>query len=477
MRLNLPIGQGQHLHAVTATRGFLIVSLRGLLFSIQLGLLVATGYWVQRSHHQAELYVSEYLRPTDPRSPAESKKGAEDLQKIQKFVATIGQRHIPATKTRLQSEPCFEQLVATFYAQVRLQDVRMSLNDQLKMNPPKDDEHLSESSTPAAGWLWKLALEFAHGDHNLAHHLVGVCSEPNSEIEWTEPIDLLQSERQQILSNVQAMIQTSNVSKSEADQIQDVIKSYLVSSHCPNASSKMYWPGSLAQNQRHLPAVFSSCLLYQDGVSSSAIEDIQERFRSLHRTDRLCKILDTRWAQADHLKIKDFDWTSAAAQSLMKTLSENPSICTADATFADDLRPLADRICPVMRSQAMDANTPAERLSVLHDAFIDYDTALFVKTHPQWKLANPCDPASSQDRLGGILQSSIQRRCPSGFNPARCARIIRNIENWVTDDLEQAEQYRQAQRFSRRTCVEHDPQVSVFRNACGLVEKMNLKKD
>ncbi|MBX3018733.1 MAG: hypothetical protein KF767_12645 [Bdellovibrionaceae bacterium] len=470
------------------------MKLKWTLIALQALLLGGFAFHHWRTGHQVDAYVQAItaFEQEQKRNPAEAPTAwlrSPLLVQIQDFVKANGPTHEQENTARLRENPCFEKLVARFYAQVRLQDVKSALNERLLMAKAAQTQTLGPKTDPPEGWLWKLAVDHARGDHNLAFGLIGVCSLPGSNISWTEEEGLLRTERDEVLKQVQALSREVASNASEAEEIEFIVKSHLEKPVCPAASSKMYWPRSLGPNyaisaaalskeedrdahyENVVHSAFSSCLLYQKGMPGPVIEELQERLRGLQRAERMCHLLQTAHVQADTLKMEDFDWTGGSVQSLLKTLVSDPRMCEGGATdFSPELQPLADRLCPVIRNQAPTTKNTRELLIASQQAFIDLDTALFVRMHPQWRLTPSCDTADGRGRLAGLLNSAMNVRCPGGWSPARCVRVMKNLESWMRDDLYQADQVRAGLTFSRLHCAGMGPGVSPLANACKVVE-------
>lgn len=459
-----------------------VIGLQGLL-------LAAVGFYHWRLNSQVDQLENAYLHAEQEsrRNPAEAANAwirSPMLLQIQDFVKANGPTLDEENAARLREDPCFEKLVSRFYAQVRLRDVQSALRSRLVMSRATQADFLTADTEPAAGWLWKMALDATKGDHNLAFHVLGVCSLPTATLTWTEEDGLLKSERAKVMAEVHQLAREIAPSPKEADELEFVIKSHLEKPACPSAASKMYWPGSLQERapapatqnapdqnrEAHygnvLHSAFSSCLLYQKGMPGPVIEELQERLRSLQRSERLCHLIQTALVQSETLKFDDFEWTSAAAHSLLQTLVKNPQICEGTSNFSPELQPLADRICPVMRNQVTSVHGPEELQRAMRQAFTDLDTAIFVREHPQWRLAPGCETAEGRKLLPGLLNSAMSLRCPRVWSPARCARVMQNLENWIRDDLYQADQVRQGLGFSRLNCVSLGPDVSALANSC-----------
>lgn len=457
------------------------------IVTLQVSALIGFGFYHYQLDQQVDQLEAAFLdyEQEQKRNPAEAWSRSPNLLQIQDYVKTTGTTHEQENAARLRENPCFEKLVARFYAKVRMTDIESSLPENLLTARAAQTQSLSATSVPAAGWLWKLALQQTQGDHNLALYVIGACSLPNSQLSWSEDHGLLAAERAAVIAKVREVAQRITPTSNQAEELEFIVKSYLEKPVCPTSTSKMYWPGSLgaeydvansalikdkerdAHFENVVHSAFSSCLLYQKGMPSPLIEELQERLRSLQRSERMCKLLQTALVQADTLKFDEFDWTSGAAQSILKTLGDNPKICEEDADFSPELKPLTDRICPVMRNQAPTVKGPAELLPVMHQAFVDLDTAMFLRTHPQWRLTAGCDKPEGRRLLPTLLQSAPSLRCPARWSPARCARVMRNLEDWVRDDLYQAEQMRAGLNFSRHHCASLGLE-SPLRNACTL---------
>lgn len=475
------------------SRGALDVKLKLAFITVQALLLGGFGLYHLHLSRQADAFENAYLefeqeRKRAPAEVADIWTRSPMLRQIQDFVKANGPTHEQENAARLRENPCFEKLTSRFYARVRLQDVKSSLGEKLIMAKAAQTQSLGPETDPPEGWLWKLALEHTRGDHNLAFHLIGVCSLPGSALSWTEEEGALAEERAQVMAQVRALAREIAPSPREAEEIEFIVKSHLEKPVCPNASSKMYWPRSLgpdyaisaaalsksedrdAHYENVVHSAFSSCLLYQKGMPSPVIEELQQSLRGLQRSERMCHLLQTALVQADTLKFEEFDWTGGAAQSLLKTLVRNPRICEGGATdFSPELRPLADRICPVMRNQAPATTGATELTAAVQQSFVDFDTAIFVRAHPQWRLSPGCETPEGRKKLTGLLNSAMNLRCPGGWSPARCARVLRNLENWLRDDLYQADQVRAGLNFSRLHCAGLAPGVSPLANSCKVI--------
>lgn len=458
-----------------------------------LGGLALYGWQVQKKGDAFETEYSRHLE-NQRRGPSQALVSSPLLLQMQDFINANSPSSDQESSNRLSENPCFEKLVARFYAKVRLRDVQSSLGAGLFTAPAVQTDSLSETTEPKAGWLWDLALESTKGDHNLAQQLIGICSLPRTELRWNEEPELLSTDRQLMLSKVKTASEHLIGAGADADELFNAVKNYLMTPSCPNSSSKMYWPKSLglevelenaslvrdkernAHYENVLHAAYSACLLYQKGLPSPVIEEIQERLRGLQHNDRMCQLLQTALLRSDEIKFDEFDWTSAASQSILRTLADNPEICSSPTDFSPELQPLVTRICPVMRHQYPPESfqagsvSPEQIKKEMQQIFIDYDSAKLVSLHPQWRLAAACEKSENRSKLGGLLSSATSLRCPRHWSPARCARVIRNLENWVRDDLYQAEQIRVGQRFSRSHCTNLGTETSPLKNACTVVE-------
>lgn len=167
--------------------------------------------------------------------PLKQKQGIEDYLAVT-GIASFGSENKGFKNyntNTLLTNPCFAELAASFYSDIRGDDLD-SLLKSLKSNSSLGKPSLNDKAD-SPGFLWQKALDFSKGNKYLAMQLVGVCGHDD-----TSQVD---SE----LLNEQLKIKESFVSKYTADEIDGKLQ--LIWKHYKSESKKIIeqQPGGAAK--------------------------------------------------------------------------------------------------------------------------------------------------------------------------------------------------------------------------------------
>lgn len=394
---------------------------------------------------------------------------------------------------------CFANLASQFYSEIQNQDLIQiaknanlykSTNDFLLKRSTVSDK-LTRATSPAAGYLWDLAIKYADGDANLAMHLIGVCGHDDVSID----IDLPPNTNNRISEQKTRLLK--QIEKSAPQEVTDYLRFRTSKPLCPLAMSSMYFPGALgaeydipeslkeriiqaqaptsggqalpSKSYHVMGGALATCLLHERGVPSVMARKIHKHAANAYRSTTTCRNIKMHLSSYEELNEKRPQWQDEL-KKFIEEVKKNPKFCNSPNSIN------YSAFCNILtKSQVQPPPDQIQRR--LESALANSDGAfLLARTATGKGSLDNCARIDLVSQLESGLSLSEKEKCPRSWDTQRCDNAKQSLKSWSVDFEWTRTQHLVGESFAADHCTNignKDP----LQHSCEALEKLetNLK--
>ena len=472
--------------------------------------------------------------------PADQKQGITDYLAVTGIVSYSSENKgfKKFNQSLLKSNPCINELAATFYSDISISDLDLLLKDAFANNSlgkPSLNKTVHDLKLKP-GWLWEKALHFAQGDKLLAMQLIGVCGHDDASqldgdfrlasAEKMRGYKLKYSDEElnQKINELWKTYSSENKKITEEMGGSTVLLQHLKKTvdfqngvSCPSATSAMYYPQALGEKydlsnalktritsvqapvkgKESLPAkayhimgaAYSSCFLVRRNVPDFVSKKIVTGAINAYRSARVCANFANFDPRADNKSVdvilKDIESVKNNFELCLVKSAGKSTIAGEEKAYSYWMPQTGKtpNYCYagffLNPSLILDKDVTDEIIArKVTRKLAERDARIMFTKSKYYLSANKC----VGEQLGSDVRDFLQENsftknksaCGEGIDQKRCEEARKVIETYAVDFEWSETQHTQGLEFAKENCPRMDSTKNLNDLACKALGKTNL---